>query len=107
MNFFNVCPAKLDGKIRLTAEGITLALPEPSTTTLQHRMNREVILGVRPEYLTLTEPGTRRHSIEGVVEVLEPLGAQTLVHVRSGNKLSSLCAIPPSLSPSIKKPASP
>ncbi len=86
MNFFNVCPAKLDGKIRLTAEGITLALPEPSTTTLQAWMNRELILGVRPEYLTLTEPGTRRHSIEGVVEVLEPLGAQTLVHVRSGKQ---------------------
>ena len=86
MNFFNVRPGNLDGKIHLTAEGITLAIAEPSTTTLQAWMNRELILGVRPEYLILTEPGARRHSIEGVVQVLEPLGAQTLVHVLSGKQ---------------------
>jgi multiple sugar transport system ATP-binding protein len=86
MNFFTVRMGKIDGAIHLIADGVNLAVPEEKTTQLGAWMERDVILGVRPEHLTLAEPGEKRRSIEGVVQVLEPLGAQTLVHVSSGQQ---------------------
>ena len=86
MNFFKVRPARIDGTIELIADGIKLLVPEEKATILGPWMDRDVILGVRPEHLTLSELGQKRHSIEGLVQVLEPLGAQTLVHVRSGRQ---------------------
>jgi ABC-type sugar transport system ATPase subunit len=42
---------------------------------------RSVTLGVRPEHLRLASPGDPADSqIRGVIEVVEPLGADTLVH---------------------------
>jgi multiple sugar transport system ATP-binding protein len=86
MNFFKVRPARIDGTIQLIAHGIKSVVPGEKATLLGAWMDRELILGVRPEHLTLTESGEKAGSIEGVVQVLEPLGAQTLVHVRSGDQ---------------------
>src|SRR5262245_4196616 len=92
MNFFTVRPTRIGCSTQLTADGVNVPLSEDKTTRLEPWINREIILGVRPEHLTLADPGEKRGRIEGVVQVLEPLGAQTLVHVRSGQQdFAALC----------------
>jgi multiple sugar transport system ATP-binding protein len=46
------------------------------------RAGQRVVLGVRPENITLAPAGTR--GLEFTVEVAEPLGAETYLHLRSG-----------------------
>jgi multiple sugar transport system ATP-binding protein len=86
MNFFTVRLAKIDGSPHLSAAGVRVPLSEERMTHLGPWIDQEIILGVRPEHLTLAEAGEKHDSIEGVVRVIEPLGAQTLVHVRSGRQ---------------------
>ena len=43
---------------------------------------RDVIMGIRPENFSL-QPGARSQAIEGLVELVEPMGAETHVHLRT------------------------
>lgn len=46
---------------------------------------KNVVLGIRPEFLTLADPGTAgANRLRGIVEVVENLGAQSLAHVKIG-----------------------
>jgi multiple sugar transport system ATP-binding protein len=104
MNFFKVRPRKVDGALVLTADGVHLALPEARSNTVGHWIDREIIFGARPEHLILGSQGREPHGIEGMVEVLEPLGAQTLVHVRVGHQtFIALCA--PAETPAVNQKA--
>jgi multiple sugar transport system ATP-binding protein len=47
-------------------------------------MGDEVVLGVRPEHVRLANPGMTP-TTEAVVDVVEPLGAQTLVYLSAGS----------------------
>ena len=76
----NFLPGKLvreDG-LRLVGEGIAIGLPvgfDPPAELL----DRELVLGIRPEHMRLEGGGLRAG-----VEVLEPLGNETLLYFRSG-----------------------
>ena len=50
---------------------------------------REVIVGLRPEHLSLTpaEPTQKNTKIDAVVELIEPLGSSTVVYARAGKHL--------------------
>jgi ABC-type sugar transport system ATPase subunit len=59
--------------------------PRPLRLRVPKRMiGRAVAVGVRPEHLTLTAAG--KGSGEAVVRMVEPLGAETLVHVAAGGQ---------------------
>jgi sn-glycerol 3-phosphate transport system ATP-binding protein len=74
--------------VRLGADGRTAALPEggrlvlPIGTTLP--AGAQVMLGVRPEHLRLGRAGV--DALPLVVEVVEELGADTLLHGRLGEQ---------------------
>jgi multiple sugar transport system ATP-binding protein len=78
INFF---AATLDeaGAI-LTSGGVAIPVPAALSGALAPRRGRGVTLGVRPEDLVLDgqEPGA---TIEGTVDVREPLGSEVLVHL--------------------------
>ena len=65
-------------------EGELLALPDAARTAVAG--SRELLFGVRPEDMHLQ---AREHTapIHGHVEIVEPLGAESLVHVRIGEEL--------------------
>ncbi|MDP8223819.1 MAG: sn-glycerol-3-phosphate ABC transporter ATP-binding protein UgpC [Candidatus Lernaella stagnicola] len=77
MNFF---PATFDaGAATATAPGLSLTLPDAYRAL--HNAPSEVIVGVRPAGLQLDGDGG---AVEGVVEVVEPVGGESYVHVRVG-----------------------
>jgi multiple sugar transport system ATP-binding protein len=96
MNFLKVKICKTDSGLRLKADGIDLPLPDGKLRSVREWLDRELILGVRPEELSLAGaegPGLGQGSVEGTVEVLEPLGSETIVHLRAGSQeVVAVCA---------------
>jgi multiple sugar transport system ATP-binding protein len=64
-----------NGALRYGRRGQTL----PVATGL--REGQEVIVGVRPEHMTLANGSAASAAIAGRVRLVEPLGAETIVHV--------------------------
>lgn len=90
MNFFEGDIHRENGQLRIISEGINLPLSDSLRAKLEntfpHDDNRQFLFGIRPENihdasLTRTDfPG----SLSAMVEVVEPMGAETYVHVTCG-----------------------
>ena len=85
MNFATVRIAGGNGALRAENESIRLALPPALSAPLGPQVGREVTLGVRPEDLRIAAsddaPGL---CLDAVVEVVEKLGSEILLDVKSG-----------------------
>jgi sn-glycerol 3-phosphate transport system ATP-binding protein len=76
----NLVEGVLEGDgIRLGAETL---VPLPATATTR-ALKAEAVLGIRPEHFELTDPGNALLTIE--TELIEALGADTLVHGHAGD----------------------
>ncbi|MFA7657651.1 sugar ABC transporter ATP-binding protein [Acidithiobacillus thiooxidans] len=90
MNFIPVTVCQGDGTVWLELRGegqsaSRLPLPPVLQSGLKSAVDRQVILGIRPEQIT--DPGSARegsalHTMELMVEMTEPTGADTLVFTR-------------------------
>jgi len=75
------------GKLAFIGEGIKILMPNSLPKAVR---DRSVIMGIRPEDLTLFPP---KSALEGVVKLygkvytIEVLGADTILHVKMGNLL--------------------
>ncbi len=78
MNFLNVEVTREDGEYRARAEGIDLFVPAERGEKAAKK--GEVIMGIRPEDVSIADGGT-----QGEVYVVEPLGRDDLVDVRIGD----------------------
>ncbi len=75
MNFFTA--ARCDGGLRL-ADGTKVPIGGKQAAALDRRSEAQVVLGVRPEHLRLAQGGDG--SFEVTVNVVEPLGSDTLCY---------------------------
>ncbi len=96
----NFAPARLrdgDGRLHAEASGFGLELPGQLAARLRPYMGREVILGVRPEDLQVANgsmpPGLH---IDGMVEVVERLGAEILLDLQVGQQ-TMVASVEPSV----------
>lgn len=73
--------------------GFRLALAEGTPTALQGYLERDVVLGIRPEHIHNAAEGAAapgRGFLRAKVEVVEPMGAETMVYLRTaGHELIS------------------
>jgi multiple sugar transport system ATP-binding protein len=63
---------------------VTVPLEKASRSTLRSSVGKQVVLGIRPEHiacLPLSADGPPEHRIEAVVEVVQPLGSETHLHL--------------------------
>jgi ABC-type sugar transport system ATPase subunit len=74
----NMVRGEVDGAGRFRADGITLPLPGRTPAG-------PAVLGVRPEHLRPANGGAP--AVQGVVDVVEPLGSDLLVTLRAGEQL--------------------
>ncbi|RME20365.1 MAG: sn-glycerol-3-phosphate ABC transporter ATP-binding protein UgpC [Deltaproteobacteria bacterium] len=86
MNFLP-CRAAPGGKIELG--GTAIDLPEDKAALLEHH-DGELELGLRPNHVKLHHEKTAGQALEATVEVVEPMGSETFVHLKIGE--SSLVA---------------
>ena len=85
----NIFPAQVvsgEGTVRLVAGDITLEALTEHRSRLAEYSGREVLIGIRPEDL-IVQPGTvtEDRQLRLPVEIVEPLGSETLVHLRGPN----------------------
>ncbi|NQU21207.1 MAG: sn-glycerol-3-phosphate ABC transporter ATP-binding protein UgpC [Candidatus Nealsonbacteria bacterium] len=105
MNFFDGWVERHEGKLSFAsvatvsfaadgtasqrqAERFRLPIPAEWTSRLEPYIDRPVTLGVRPEHIgpSPAEPSVVIPRIPAVVEVVEPLGAETYVHLNTGSQ---------------------
>ncbi|MHB2167831.1 ABC transporter ATP-binding protein [Alsobacter sp. R-9] len=85
MSFASVSVANDTGSIDL-GSGAALAVPAPARQRLAAAAGRSVVLGLRPEHVRLAN-GQETPAAQGTVELVEPLGSETMALVRVGNAL--------------------
>ncbi|MBO9359731.1 MAG: sn-glycerol-3-phosphate ABC transporter ATP-binding protein UgpC [Thermomicrobium sp.] len=82
----NIFPARVvvgDGTVRLVVGDVTLEAAPEQRNRLAEYSGREVLVGIRPEDL-IVQPGQTSvdRQLRLPVEIVEPLGSETLVHLR-------------------------
>lgn len=83
MNFLTGEVQREDGKLLFRRESITIALPAHAVEAVGQLSGREVVLGIRPEDVQLSD----RSGVSGRIFVAELLGADVLVTVSLGDQL--------------------
>ena len=85
MNFLTVRVAAASRGLCLSADELALTVPQERVKSSAEGIGRELVLGIRPEHLSL-RAAPDAASIEGVVDLLEQLGSLAAVHVRAGRQ---------------------
>lgn len=84
MNFLRCQLLQRDGRIILTAQELELSIMEDAPFVLAPYIGQEVILGIRPENVVVCGP--EQENIRALVEVVEPMGSETYLHLSIGNQ---------------------
>lgn len=82
MNLFRVDVKWDNEKAALVSGGISLSLPVEKTKELQVIKGGRVLVGIRPEHLSVRGIGNQG-VLEGVVKLVEPMGREDLLHLET------------------------
>ena len=91
MNF--ILTKVVEGGTLTAGDNFKIVLPPPMATALETRGLREVWLGVRPEHIRTARNGEAENAIPGVVDVVEPQGASTILQVNVGSDLKVIVQV--------------
>jgi multiple sugar transport system ATP-binding protein len=101
MNFLPCRLIERGGALAVELGGdLSLPVPDSRTATYRSYVGRDLVLGVRPEHIT-----ERRSYVDGAeftrpVDVLEPMGTETMVHLEiAGTDVCARCSPEISASP--------
>jgi multiple sugar transport system ATP-binding protein len=84
MNFINVKCIKENGKFYVHNDTFKLEIPEKFTSKVENYVDKDVVFGIRPEDIydkNFRNDATEANTTLSKVEVAEPLGAETLLHL--------------------------
>jgi multiple sugar transport system ATP-binding protein len=88
MNFAAVTVTEADGSLIAENSGLCIKLPDEIAQRLRGHIGREVILGVRPEDLTVAGSADLDHPcFDAVIEVVEQLGSEILLDMKVGESI--------------------
>jgi len=99
MNFAEGRLALRDGAVVLDAGAFALRLPDAQRELLEHRLDKGVVLGIRPEDFTLAEADAPKDAGDVLVataDVVEQLGSEILLHLCIGeHRMVARLDVPP------------
>jgi multiple sugar transport system ATP-binding protein len=85
MNFADVTINETGGALVAEAPAFRIHIPPAQLASLKPYKGQRVTLGVRPEDLHVAAGGdSPQHTIDAVVDVVEPLGSEILLDVKAG-----------------------
>jgi len=94
MNFLKVKIEEDASLLIAGTEHFQIAVTGTKEKLIKPYLGKELIFGIRPEDLTYMEKGEKNRTINGEVDVVEPLGAEIHLHVKVGqNKI--IARVPP------------
>jgi multiple sugar transport system ATP-binding protein len=98
MNFLDLALAADGDRFRLSADGLTMALPQQRFAGLGAHVGGSVTLGVRPQHLRLGSPSSDAQvGFSGNLMVSEQLGDEQLLAVRIGQGELRVSGVDPEL----------
>ncbi|MGY4534751.1 multiple sugar transport system ATP-binding protein [Pseudomonas sp. TE3786] len=100
MNFIPLRLQRRDGRLLALLDSGQARCELPLAMQDEGLENREVILGIRPEQISLASAGSNLPSILTEVEVIEPTGPDTLVFVNL-NQTKVCCRLAPDMAPKV------
>ncbi len=83
MNLVSARVASVDGEVAIECLGLTMALRDQVSAAVRGFGGKDLIVGLRPEDLRWAPeaPSATAVRLQGLAEVVEPLGSETLVTV--------------------------
>ena len=84
MNFFRCKLAIQEERLQLTATDLVFPISDDWRSVVEPFLNQELVLGIRPENAGICE--TDRKNMNAVVEVVEPMGSETYLHLKIGDQ---------------------
>jgi len=84
MNFIETQLIASDNKLFVQADGFRLRIPEEKAQNLQRYVNKKVTFGIRPQDLSKASAPIEGETIEAFVEIIEPIGNEIYLDVKSG-----------------------
>lgn len=107
MNFFEGTVAENGAALRFQetpcnrpadSRPVTLELDAASARSLRPYIGKRVVLGIRPEHITcgaMQSPPLAGHTFEAVVELVQPMGAETYLHLAGHTRCVIARVLPP------------
>jgi len=87
MNFIEGTLKEMDSKLYLDSGEFQLDITEFRESVLKEVKGKEVILGVRPEYISVGSKPSAAYTFQGEVYVVEPLGDQAIIDFKIGGSI--------------------
>jgi multiple sugar transport system ATP-binding protein len=85
MNFIECRVAREGERLVLASEALRVPVPQSKQPALEGCDQTEVVMGIRPEHVTVTSGGgDKAHSLSAIVADVEPLGSQTYLNLALG-----------------------
>jgi multiple sugar transport system ATP-binding protein len=81
MNVFRAGARSSGDGVRIVAEGVDLLVPAHRSDRLRNYIDKDVLVGVRPEDFTLSDGRAQGQIMRLPVDLVEPLGSEQLVHM--------------------------
>jgi len=98
MNFLSPTIVKKNGNFYAITKDYKLKIPADKTKALKDYVDKEFVLGIRPEQLD-TKVTKSKHDPESVfsasIWVVETVGSEKIVHIRSGEKDTLIARLDP------------
>lgn len=96
MNFLDARLIKEDGRLYIDGKSFKLKIPPAKAKALEDYVGKEVIFGVRPGDMEVSDEGKDEDetTLEIIVRVVEPLGDEILIHGENGRN-SLVALLPP------------
>ena len=90
MNFINAKIIRGEGGLWVQASGFKVKVPKEYEDQLADYIDKDVTFGIRPENIydkMFAYAPTPENTITGMVDVVEPLGSETILHVKVGDDM--------------------
>lgn len=88
MNFFNGRLLRGDGGMQVDTGVFKVSIPAGKAQAFQGHLDKDVIFGIRPEDIHdshYTPPGIQPAEVMAEVQVIEPMGNELILYLKSGN----------------------
>ncbi len=97
----NLVPAQsLDGSLRLTEKKIACSLEARQAAAVAKHGKSELILGIRPEDITVSRERKTGNSYESIIYFMQSMGAEDILNLKIGDMVIR-ATVPPNLEPKV------
>jgi multiple sugar transport system ATP-binding protein len=95
MNIMKSTIRESGGRLVADEGDFTIALEGNVANTMRPYLGKDVLVGIRPEDMVVTDKSAQGQTLTARVEVVEPLGAEILLYVSTKQHESIIVRIPP------------